>query len=227
MRSSEWGFSAKALWNTVSAQFIPFAKGLPGNGNLCDQHNCPWLSFPWENLLLYSSPDHSSNNISCLFCDLICPQVHLWQPKGRTHCVWAVVYLFWIPICPGRGQHSWFLNIIWVRCSSLCPRSFNHKVTWRKRWQDLSPLIWVGGHFLLFFAPCNDKEKVEGHLVWKLHKNSKEKLVKCATEVHHLYRISIQSCTQNWPSPKVQSLSRDWIKLFNRWDYFHEIWHTC
>ena len=26
-----------------------------------------------------------------------------------------------------------------------------------------------------------------------------------------LHRVSIQSCTQNRPSPKVQSLSRDWI----------------
>ena len=26
-------------------------------------------------------------------------------------------------------------------------------------------------------------------------KNSKEKLVKCATEVAHLHRVSIQSCT--------------------------------
>ena len=44
-----------------------------------------------------------------------------------------------------------------------------------------------------------------------LQKNSKEKLVKCATEVGRLHRVSIQSCTQNRPSPKVQSLSRDLI----------------
>ena len=40
-------------------------------------------------------------------------------------------------------------------------------------------------------------------------KNSKEKLVKCATEVARLHKVSIQSCTQNWPSPKVQSRSGD------------------
>ena len=41
-------------------------------------------------------------------------------------------------------------------------------------------------------------EKVERHLLWKFHnKNSKEKLVKCATEVARLHRVSIQSCTQN------------------------------
>ena len=44
-----------------------------------------------------------------------------------------------------------------------------------------------------------------------LYKNSKEKLVKCATKVGRLHRVSIQSCTQNRPSPKVQSLSRDLI----------------
>ena len=35
-------------------------------------------------------------------------------------------------------------------------------------------------------------------------KNSKKKLVKCATEVAHLRRVSIQNCTQKRPSPKVQ-----------------------
>ena len=35
-------------------------------------------------------------------------------------------------------------------------------------------------------------------------KTSKEKLVNCATEVAHLHRVSIQSCTQRWPSRKVQ-----------------------
>ena len=55
-------------------------------------------------------------------------------------------------------------------------------------------------------------EKVERHLLQKFYKkNSKEKLVKCATEVGRLHRVSIQSCTQNRPSPKVQSLSRDLI----------------
>ena len=36
-------------------------------------------------------------------------------------------------------------------------------------------------------------EKVGRHLLWKLHKkNSKEKLVKCATEVARLYSVSIE-----------------------------------
>ena len=42
-------------------------------------------------------------------------------------------------------------------------------------------------------------------------KNSKEKLVKYATEVSRLHKVSIQSCklTQNRASPKVQSHSGD------------------
>ena len=55
-------------------------------------------------------------------------------------------------------------------------------------------------------------EEIARHLLWKFYKkNSNEKLVKCATEVARLHRVSIQSCTQNRPSPKVQSLSRDLI----------------
>ena len=53
-------------------------------------------------------------------------------------------------------------------------------------------------------------EKIERHFLWKFYKkNSKGKLVKCATEVARFHRVSIQSCTQNRPSPKVQSLSRN------------------
>ena len=51
-------------------------------------------------------------------------------------------------------------------------------------------------------------------------KNSKGKLVKCATEVARLHKVSIQSCTQNRPSPKVQSCSGDWIYLFIAWTIF-------
>ena len=40
-------------------------------------------------------------------------------------------------------------------------------------------------------------------------KNSKEKLVKCAAEFARFHKVSIQSCTQNRPSPKVQSRSGD------------------
>ena len=61
-----------------------------------------------------------------------------------------------------------------------------------------------------FFAPWY-RRGWEASSVKILEKNPKEKLVKCATEVARLHRVSIQSCTQNRPSPKVQSLSRDWI----------------
>ena len=55
-------------------------------------------------------------------------------------------------------------------------------------------------------------EEVERHLFVEISlKNSKEKLVKWATEVARLHRVSIQSCTQNRPSLKIQSRSGDWI----------------
>ena len=58
----------------------------------------------------------------------------------------------------------------------------------------------------LSFLHCGI-ENVEEHLVWKLHKkNSKEKLVKCATEIARL-DIGFQSCTQIRPSLTVQSRS--------------------
>ena len=61
-----------------------------------------------------------------------------------------------------------------------------------------------------FFAPSYRKGR-EASSVKISEKNSKEKLVKCATEVGRLHKVSIQSCTQNRLSPKVQSRSGDWI----------------
>ena len=72
------------------------------------------------------------------------------------------------------------------------------------------PLIWVFGHFFTFLH--HGIEEIERHLLLKFYKkNSKKKLVKCATEIGRFHRVSSQSCTQNRPSPKVQSLSRDLI----------------
>ena len=56
------------------------------------------------------------------------------------------------------------------------------------------PLIWVFGHFWLF-APWYRKCR-EAFFVKISWKNSKEKLVKCATKVGRLHKVSIQSCTQ-------------------------------
>ena len=64
--------------------------------------------------------------------------------------------------------------------------------------------------FLTFLH--NGIEEVERPLLWKFYKkNSNEKLVKCATEVARLHKVSTQIGTQNRPSPKVQSLPRNWI----------------
>ena len=44
-------------------------------------------------------------------------------------------------------------------------------------------------------------------------KTLKGKWVKCAPEFARLHKVSIQSCTQNRPSPKVQSRWRDFLSL--------------
>ena len=62
------------------------------------------------------------------------------------------------------------------------------------------PWFELFGQFLLFLH--HGIEEAERHPLWKLHKNSKEKLVKCATEDARLYRVSLQSCTQYRPPSK-------------------------
>ena len=89
-----------------------------------------------------------------------------------------------------------------------------------------TPLDLSFWSFLTFLR--HGTEEVERHLLWKFHeKNSKEKLVKWATEVAHLRRVSIQSCTQKRPSPKVQWRSRYLIQLCYRLDYLYHTCHTC
>ena len=77
--------------------------------------------------------------------------------------------------------------------------------------QDPPPPPWF--EFLVifdFFAPWYRKSSDASSVKISL-KNSKEKLVKCATEVARLHRASTQSCTQKRPSPKVQWRSGDLI----------------
>ena len=69
---------------------------------------------------------------------------------------------------------------------------------------------------LLKKAAANDRNELQAvctklpTLCTKLP-TTKIKLVKCATEVARLHKVLIPSCTQNRPSPKVQSRSGDWI----------------
>ena len=53
-------------------------------------------------------------------------------------------------------------------------------------------------------------EQVAAHLLWKFHKkNSKEKLVKYATEVARLHKVSKQSSTQNRPFSESSNRARE------------------
>ena len=90
--------------------------------------------------------------------------------------------------------------------------------------QDPSPLVWVFFFFFFFFFFTFCTMVVERHRRWKPYENSKEKLVNCATEVPRLYRVSIQSCRQNWRSPKVQSRSWEWIEVCNHLEYLYGTW---
>ena len=60
-----------------------------------------------------------------------------------------------------------------------------------------------------FFAPWYGRSEEASSVKISL-KNAKEQLVKCTTEVAWLLKVSIQSCTQNRRSPKVQSRLGDW-----------------
>ena len=123
----------------------------------------------------------------------------------------------------GMLKFDWLISIetLNFHCTGGC---LMHEFELHSQTFQADPLIWVFGHFWLF-APSYRKSRGASCVKIAL-KNSKEKLVKCATEVARLYRVSIQSCTQNQPSPIVQSLWRDWIQLFYRLDYLHETWHT-
>ena len=114
-------------------------------------------------------------------------------------------------LCPSRSlSRMWSVPYVcWMLEKHQALTAFQHVSLLFLR-QDPPP-PWF--EFLVifdFFAPwyrkCREASSVK--ISWK---NSNEKLVKCATEVGRLHKVSIQSCTQNRPSPKVQSLTRDWI----------------
>ena len=132
-----------------------------------------------------------------------------WQTDPRSICMLVVV----VGGPPGLVRHLRNPLLLWqtykqkhlAQVLRACKLIININVLIKAEPLDLS--FWS---FLTFLH--HGIEEVKRHLLSKFHKkNSKEKLVKCATEVARLHKVSIQSCTQNRPSPKVQSLSRDWI----------------
>ena len=149
-----------------------------------------------------------------------------WLQVLRKRLSWTAQRI-WVHCKPWRGQGS--------LCSHLSPfaqikeesfwflRLAGHLSFTNQFRQD--PLDLSFGHFYFLHHGI---EEVERHLLWKFHKKIRRKSwsnvpLKLLTYI----RFLMQSCTQNRPSPKVQALSRDWIWLFNRLDYLHEIWHTC
>ena len=150
--------------------------------------------------------------------------------NGRFYCTLYMLHLPLLPVLAVSASQSRFVAKLYsgtarfpehsaivgwnLCCSNRTLEKQTKKTETRNRSRDVHIPLRLGldlsfWSFLTFLH--HGVEKVEGHLVWKLHKNSKEKLVKCATEVAPLHKVSIQSRTQNRPSPKVQSLSQDWI----------------
>ena len=123
------------------------------------------------------------------------------------------------------GLHTEFLCTTWSlttsvdRQAQLSTAPDDRQMSWNfKLRKEILCVI------LVFFFFCTMvKEKKRGIFCGNFMKNSEEKLVKCATKVARLHKVSIQSCTQNRPSPKVQSCSGDFYRL----DYLYETWHTC
>ena len=108
-------------------------------------------------------------------------------------------------VCSG-----WLHEVQWVLCTAFW--SMDMTGVYACLFEALCDVTTVPSHFGLF---ASRYRKGKMHLLWKFDKkNSKEMLVKCATEVAHLHRVSIQSCTQKRPSPKVKWRSGDIIWLF-------------
>ena len=91
--------------------------------------------------------------------------------------------------------------VIWLRGCKVSKHSWKFKA--RPPWFE----FWV---YFDFFVSWYRRSR-EASFVKISIKTSKERLVKYATEVARLLRVSLQSCTHYRPSPKVQSRWGDWI----------------
>ena len=80
------------------------------------------------------------------------------------------------------------------------------------------PLIWVFGHIWLFCTMVYKKWR--GIFCENFIKKFKGKLVKCATEVARLHKVSIQSCTQNGRLRKFSRAREIEFNFFIAWTVF-------
>ena len=109
--------------------------------------------------------------------------------------------------------------------SLLIPESWFEKLleteTWRhKLMQD--PLDLSFWSFLTFLH--NGIQKVERHFLWKFHKkNSKEKLVKCATEVARLHRVSYKVVHKIGRLRKFNHAREIEFNFFTAWTIFMKL----
>ena len=78
-----------------------------------------------------------------------------------------------------------------------------------------------------YAASCHILPKLAA--ITKSWSNAPPKLLACLRFLRRpiLCTTFMEGCTQNWPSPKVQTRSGYWSSLINSLDYVHETWHTC
>ena len=90
----------------------------------------------------------------------------------------------------------------WTTTVGPLHANYNGRLPWQEKLFKAGPLGLSFWSFLNYLHH-GIEERREASSVKTALKNSKEKLVKCATEVARLHKVSTQSCTQNRPSPKV------------------------
>ena len=118
------------------------------------------------------------------------------------------------------------------------PLMWNESIdSFHTTWWPWKP-VQLDGHLdWLHIDTCGFLNNYTCTCIWNWHDFFKFRVSKCnqwkwtsnciGFNGHHvMWNSSIQSCTQNRPSPKVQSRSGGWIELFYRLDYLYEFWHT-
>ena len=154
---------------------------------------------------------------------------------AKTICCWWTCGFAWWLWFPSKNHHWMSLTSLWrsvgypprrqilvVSRKCLTTHALRRSVG---EWPPISQRQGISSYepvklrqdspwfeFLVIFDFLHHGiEEVKRHLLWKFYKKTRRKSWSNVPPKSRLHRVSIQSCTQNRPSPKVQSLSRDWI----------------
>ena len=177
---------------------------------------CFWLNLTKSKFSLF----RLSNNLCCHWCWSLCSRSYpnpskntKSDPKSLTRIALHRISCGSACLTQVRPSPFWGAPRTVVKPRASSPLFFGgtqHPLALLRH--DPPPFDLSFWSFLTFLHHgVENRRGREASSVNILWNNSKEKLVKWATEFARLRRVSIQSCTQNRPYPKVQSLSRDWI----------------